>query len=393
MAEYLRLLKTGVISLDKIISKIYPIAQVSEAFQGLKTSTYKLLFVFLDYGQPDLKKLGIYKEHDRKILINKNTISKNVINIGLVGAGNFAKNVHIPNIHKLKNKFAIYAVMDQTGYKGKSIAQQNQAKYATTNYEDILNDKNIDLVFICTNHDSHADLTLKALEAGKHVFVEKPLATNKKDLDRIKNFYLETKGDKPLLMVGYNRRFSPYAQEVKRQTDKRINPLFIHYRMNAGYIPLDHWVHENGGRIVGEACHIIDLMNFFTDSQIKSISYESINPNTNHFSNSDNKSIILKYNDGSLCVIDYFALGSKKFSKEYLEVHFDGKTLLLDDYKFLKGFGVKINEIKTASSQKGHLEELNYLHDALTSQKAAWPIELWDLLQTTQATFLINQSL
>lgn len=386
MAEYLRLLKTGVISLDKIISKIYPIAQVSEAFQGLKTSIDKPLFVFLDYGQPDLKKLGIYKEHDRKILINKNTISKNVINIGLVGAGNFAKNVHIPNIHKLKNKFAIHAVMDQTGYKGKSIAQQNQAKYATTNYEDILNDKNIDLVFICTNHNSHADLTLKALEAGKHVFVEKPLATNKNELDRIKKFFSESKGDKPLLMVGYNRRFSPYAKEVKQQTDKRINPLFIHYRMNAGYIPLDHWVHENGGRIVGEACHIIDLMTFFTDSQIKSISYESINPSTDHYNSSDNKSVILKYNDGSLCVIDYFAVGSKKFSKEYLEVHFDGKTIVMDNFTSLKGYGLKINEISTLKSDKGHLEELMALYDALVAKTSTWPIELNSLLQTTMAS-------
>ena len=190
-------------------------------------------------------------------------------------------------------------------------------------------------------------------------------------------------------MVGFNRRFSPYAQEIKNHTDKRINPLFIHYRMNAGFIPLDHWVHENGGRMVGEACHIIDLMTFFTGSRIATINFESLSPNTGSISASDNKSIVLKYKDGSLATIEYLSVGNKNFPKEYMEVHFDEKTLVLNDYKSLKGYGLKLNEMSSNKSEKGHVEELQALSDSLTGKNANWPIELWDLAQTTEATFLV----
>ncbi len=178
-------------------------------------------------------------------------------------------------------------------------------------------------------------------------------------------------------------------QKKKKHTDKRINPLLIHYRMNAGYIPLDHWVHEDGGRMVGEACHIIDLMSFFTGSEIESISVESLNPKTSHFSESDNKATILKYKDGSVCTIEYFAVGSKKFPKEYMEVHFDEKTIVMDDYKQLKGYGVNLKELKSSTSQKGQKEELVALYKALKTKKSEWPIEFWDMVQTTEISFVI----
>ena len=278
--------------------------------------------------------------------------------------------------------------MDKDGFNAKKIAKKFNANYATTDYNEILNDKNIDLLMICTRHDSHADLVLKGLKSGKNVFVEKPLATNQKDLDKIIEFYKEDKVP-PLLMVGFNRRFSKYAQEIKKHTEKRINPLFIHYRMNAGYIPLDHWVHENGGRIVGEACHIIDLMTFFTGSEIKSISCESFSPSNEKFSSSDNKAIILKYKDGSVCIIGYFAVGSKEFPKEYMEIHFDEKTIIMNDYKSLKGYGLHVKKIETPESQKGHLEELEELYLTLAGIRSNWPIDLWDMIQTTETSFLL----
>ncbi|MCP4551221.1 MAG: oxidoreductase, partial [Bacteroidetes bacterium] len=209
------------------------------------------------------------------------------------------------------------------------------------------------------------------------------------EVDAIKDFYNSDAENKPLLMVGFNRRFSKYAQEIKKHTSKRINPLFIHYRMNAGYIPLNHWVHEHGGRMVGEACHIIDLMNFLTGSEIESISVEPITPKTTHFSGSDNKSIVLKYKDGSVCTIEYFAVGSKKFPKEYMEVHFDEKTITMDDYKQLKGYGVNLRELKSSTSQKGQKEELVALHKALTEKNSSWPIEFWDMVQTTEISFTV----
>nr|MBC8484567.1 bi-domain-containing oxidoreductase [Bacteroidota bacterium] len=393
MNEYLRLLNNGSINLDKLISKVYPINRVTEAFESLKKTKRKSLMVILDYGEPNFEKFKEYKNHIRKVIIKNNPIKKDVVNIAIIGVGSFATGMHLPNIQKLKKKYKLYAVMNRTGYKAKTVAEQYGANYATTNYDDILHDENVSLVLICTRHDSHAELTLKALKAGKNVFVEKPLATNQKELDKIKEFY-EDKNikNKPVLFVGFNRRFSKYAKEIKKHTDKRLNPLFIHYRMNAGFIPLDHWVHENDGRIVGEACHIIDLMTFFTGAKIKSISYESITPQNESISSSDNKSIILKYQDGSVATLDYFAVGSKDFPKEYMEIYFDEKTIVMNNYQHLKGYGLNIKEIKTKISDKGHLEELKRLYEALKGDNPDWPIEFWDMVQTTEITLLISDT-
>ena len=389
MTEYLRLVSTGDIKLENIINATYNINQVSEAFESLYSSENRPLMVLLDYGKVELSQLDNYLNHSKKVIINNNPVKKDIINIALVGAGGFATSMHLPNIKKLPNKYKLHAVMNRTGHKAKIVAEQYKANYSTTNYDDILNDDDVDLVLIATRHDSHADLTLRALQAGKNVFVEKPLATTNEDLDEIKAFYKHDTAGKPLLFVGFNRRFSPYINEIKKQTDLRINPLLIRYRMNAGYIPLDHWVHDDGGRIIGEACHIIDLMTSFTNSQIESISYESLSPNTKNYSSTDNKSITLKYQDGSVASIEYFAIGSKNLSKELMEIHFDGKSIIVDDFKSMKGYGAKVKELKTESSQKGQLEELKVLYESLTGQSNKWPIDYWDLMQTTEATFLI----
>ncbi|MCB0749553.1 MAG: Gfo/Idh/MocA family oxidoreductase, partial [Ignavibacteriae bacterium] len=307
-------------------------------------------------------------------------------NIALIGAGSFAKNIHLPNIQKRKDKFNLYAVMNKSGYSGKAFAENYNANYVTTNYEEILNDANVDLVLICTRHDSHAELAFQALQHGKNVFVEKPLATNKLELENIVSFYGGAQKNKPALFVGYNRRFSQYINEIRKHTNKRINPMLINYRMNAGYIPLDHWTHESGGRIVGEFCHIIDLMTSLTNSKIVSISYENLTPQNKKFTKKDNIACILKYADGSIANLLYLAVGSKDLGKEYMEIHFDEKSIILNDYKSLKGYGIKINELTTAKSEKGHLEELDAVYKYLTDKSSELPIPLWDLFQTTKAT-------
>jgi len=388
MSEYLRLVQNKKIELDKIISKIYPISESEKAFQELNSARSKPLMIILDYGKFEQDKVNEYINHGRKVNVNETPIKKKLINVAVIGAGNFVNNVHLPNLKKLSKKYSLYAVVDKLGHKAKSAAQKYNASFATSNYTDVLNDKSVDLVMITTRHNSHAEITLKALKAGKNVFVEKPLATNQKELNKIIKFYEDRNiQEKPVLMVGFNRRFSRYAQIVKKHTDNRINPLFIHYRMNAGYIPLDHWVHENGGRIVGEACHIIDLMTFFTGSKIKSISYNSLSPKNEKFSYDDNKAIVLKYKDGSVCSIHYFSVGNRSFPKEYMEIHFDEKTIVLNDYKSLKGYGLNIEELKTSVSQKGHLEELECLYNTLREDKKTWPIDSWDMIQTTKASF------
>lgn len=390
MTEYLRLVKSKQIVLEKMIHKSYPIGEVTQAFQSLNCDGEKPLFVILDYGMPEPLEYNSYLTHDRKIIINHNFVKKDIVNVAIIGTGGFATGMHLPNIKKLNDKYSLHAVVDKTGSKAQNIAKQYDAKYSTTDVNDVLADQDIDLVLITTRHDTHADLVHKGLNSGKHVFVEKPLATNQDELNKIKDYFKDNLVGKPVLFVGFNRRFSKYALEIKTHTDMRINPLIINYRMNAGFIPFDHWVHEHGGRIVGECCHIIDLMTFLTNSKIMSISYESLNPANTKFSSQDNKSIVLKYNDGSICNIQYFAVGNKKFPKECMEIHWDGKTIVLDDYKLLKGFGEKIKVIKSKSQEKGHLEELVRLYDTLRGFNKEWPIELWDIIQTTEVSFLIK---
>jgi len=387
MTEYLRLVSTGDIKLDKLINGVFSIEEVTQAYESLQTDN-KPLMVLLDYGQVELGKIHEYLNQDKKVILHTNANkNKSIINVALVGSGGFATGMHMPNIEKLSNKYKLHAVMSRTGHSAKSVAKQYGATYATTNLEDILNDKEVDLVMIATRHDSHASLVLQALKAGKHVFVEKPLATNQQELDLIKEFYDSDVEDKSVLFTGFNRRFSKYTTEITKHTSKRNNPLFIQYRMNAGFIPLDHWVHEDGGRIVGEGCHIVDLMTSIVGEKVVSISSESLSPKNNKFSSSDNKSIVLKYEDGSIANVQYFATGSKDISKEYMEVHFDNKTIVMDDYKSLNGYGVKVNELKGSISEKGQFEELEALYETLSGKTSKWPIELWDMIQTTEITF------
>jgi len=282
--------------------------------------------------------------------------------------------------------------------KAQAIAQQFGAEYSTTNYHEILSDPDIGLIMICTRHNLHGQMVLDSLNAGKHTFVEKPLCISQHELDAIKSFYESNQGpnqringlfNRPILMVGFNRRFSKYARKVKEHIQNRINPLFIHYRINAGYIPLDHWVHteEGGGRIIGEACHVIDLFSFLTESHIRTFGSASLHPKSSSISSSDNKSIVLEYEDGSVATLEYIAVGSKELPKERLEVHFDEKTIFVDDFKSIYGFGVQVEKIKTPVSDKGQLEELKVLANCLLGNEKKWPISLESIIETTELTF------
>ena len=397
MEEYLQEIAEGNINLRNLIEKVYPIERVEEAYEELQKPDRPLI-TLLEYGQElpeDLQ--ALYRKESKVYISTHVTTTKEIINVAILGAGSFATSVHLPNLEKLRDKFKIYAIVNKTPHKAKAIADQSHAYYATCNTDDILSDKNVDLVMVTTRHNLHGEYVLKALNAGKNVFVEKPLCIKEEELKGIKDFYnskLATPNVRlPLLMVGFNRRFSQYAQEAKRHTDKRINPLFMHYRVNAGYIPLDHWVHgeEGGGRIIGEACHLIDLFTFFIGCKVKGIYTSTLTPKTESLSSDDNRVIVLNYEDGSIATLEYVAAGSKEFPKEYIEIHFDEKTIIIDDFKSLKGFGVKVKEIKEHISEKGHLKELEILYEVLQGKSSNWPIELWDIFQTTEVTFAIEK--
>jgi len=397
MEEYLRKIGEGKIRLKNLIEKVYPIERVEEAYEELRKPDRPLM-VLLEYNQSLPENLQTLYQKESKVHTSPDIVKKEgIINIAIIGAGNFATSVHLPNLSRMRDKYRIYAIMSKTPHKAKAIASQYHAHYATCTIDDILVDKDIDLVMINTRHNLHGEYALKALNAGKNVFVEKPLCTRQDELDRIRDFYSTHPEDqhpkRPLLTVGFNRRFSKYAQEARKHTEKRINPLFIHYRVNAGYIPLDHWVHgeEGGGRIIGEACHFIDLFTFFTESKVKEIYTSTLIPKTQSLSPDDNRVIVLNYEDGSVATLEYFATGAKEFPKEYFEIHFDEKTIVIDDFKSIKRYGLRVDEMRGDISERGHLKELEVLYETLQGKRDKWPIELWDIFQTTEITFGIEK--
>jgi predicted dehydrogenase/threonine dehydrogenase-like Zn-dependent dehydrogenase len=392
MEEYLRLVQQGVVKLERLIQGVYPIEKVGEAFEALQAPDKKPLILALDYGDKLPSADAARERGATRVIISKPvTTPDKIVKVALVGAGGFATGMHLPHLVRLKDRFKLIAIVDQAGNKAKDAALRFGAGYATSDINDVLKDSDVDIIFICTRHGSHAELALQGLAAGKHVFVEKPLASLRADMDRIVDFYKKDPDKaKPLLMVGFNRRFSRYAQEIKKRTANRIGPMVIHYRMNAGYMPADHWVHQDGGRIIGEGCHIIDLMNFLTGATIISVGTQAIKSGNHKFSDTDNRSLVLGYSDGSVCTIDYFANGARELSKEYMEVHFDEKSIVLDDYKELKGYGLKIEPIRDKTSSKGHFEELIALHDALRGTDCKWPIPFENMVMTTEAAFLLS---
>jgi predicted dehydrogenase/threonine dehydrogenase-like Zn-dependent dehydrogenase len=380
MQAYLQLVAEGKVKVAELVERRYALSDAAQAFAELQTSPTKPLGVLLEYKcQPETSIL----KSENKIALRP-MIKTGKIGVAVIGAGSFAQTVHLPNLQRLSNLYHVRAVVNATGNKAKAVAEQFRAEYASTSYEEVLADPNVDMVLICTRHHLHAAQAMAAAKAGKAILLEKPMALTKTELAELTTV-LEQTGVP--FMVGYNRRFSPYAVEARRHTDQRINPLFMRYRMNAGYIPLNHWVHgpEGGGRIVGEACHIVDLFSSFTRAKVESVSASRLRPTTDSVSASDNVSIHLTYADGSVGVLDYFALGSRELAKENFEIHFDEKTILIDDYKSIRGYGVKVNELKSATSEKGHLQELEVFEHGWRSGKM--PVTVMELSEIAQATF------
>jgi len=385
MDEYLKLIAEGKLNFNRLVSKIYPIEEASQAYQALQAED-RPLAALIDYHLNEVKtKQKLQTKVQASTVVKKKS---GLINVAVIGAGGFAKAMHLPNLQKLSKLYTIRAIVSATGSNAKETAKQFGAVYCSTDYHDVLADEDIDMVMICTRHNLHGKMVLESLQAGKHTFVEKPLCLTKKELGAIRNFYHSSL---PLLMVGFNRRFSPTAMRVKELIKDRQNPIIVNYRVNAGYIPLDHWVHteEGGGRIIGEACHMLDLFNFFTESEVESIDVSSISPKTEHISSKDNFVATLNYTDGSICTLIYTALGPAELPKEYIEVYCNGKAFVIADFKELRVYGSKAKGWK-GNQDKGHLQELKEFGQAVRDA-GSWPISLDELVRATEISILVNQ--
>jgi predicted dehydrogenase/threonine dehydrogenase-like Zn-dependent dehydrogenase len=387
MQAYIELLANCKVRLGNLYHPPYPIDKAGEAYDALKGSGDKPLLVLLEY--PERQGLRITRVPLRTV-----EAKPGKIRVALAGASSFAQGMHLPNMVKFRDRFVLQAVMSRTGANARAVATQYEAAYCTTEYDEIIKDDEVDLVMVTTRHDLHGSMVLQALRAGKHVFVEKPLALHEEEIREIERFYAEHPNG-PLLMVGYNRRFSPAMHTIRSILANRTTPIIANYRMNAGYIPLDHWVHgpEGGGRNIGEACHIYDLFNSLTGTpQVEAVNAYSITPSSKQWARNDNFVATLKYADGSVCTLTYTALGDKSYPKEQMEVFADGKVLVMDDYKSVTVHGGKHKGWSSAAMQKGQLEELDALSATLL-KGASWPISLEEQLQTSRVSLQVEHQI
>jgi predicted dehydrogenase/threonine dehydrogenase-like Zn-dependent dehydrogenase len=389
MREYLRLIADGRIEIAPLITRTCPVASAPEAYRALQDPGARPLMVVLTYPEagPDTR--------TGRVVANPRAVAApaGAIRVALVGAGSFAKGMHLPNLQALGRDFHLRAVVSRRGHNAAATATQWGADYSTTDFDEVLGDASVDAVIIATRHHLHADMAIAALTAGKHVLLEKPLAITPAEVARIREWYAARAGvESPILLTGFNRRFSPHVQRAVAALRDRSNPMVIDYRMNAGYLPLDHWVHsaEGGGRNIGEACHIYDLFTFLTGSDVSGVSTTSLRPATGHYSGTDNFVATLSFADGSVATLTYTSLGSKDHAKEQAEIFFDGKVIALDDYRRLHVAGAKGGH-QTKLPEKGQKEELQAF--AAGIRGGEWPIPLWQQLQATEIALSVERVL
>jgi predicted dehydrogenase len=325
------------------------------------------------------------------VTINERFFSKGEGVIGIVGAGNFTSATVLPALKPLGAKLKY--IVSAGGLTASTLAKRAGLACASTDYKQVLNDDDVDLVMITTRHNQHASMVIESLQAGKNVFVEKPLCLNEEELTEIDDVYqsLTSTPQPPTLTVGFNRRFSLFSQKMKSLLGQ--GTVNIVATMNAGEIPASSWVHDlevGGGRIVGESCHFIDFCSYLTGSKVVAVCMNAMG--TSPEENTDNASILLRYENGSTAVINYFANGNKSYAKERIEAHSQGRSLIIDNWRSLEGFGFKGFSKLKGKQDKGHAEQFKLLIKRLKSGGEAL-IPYADIVNTTKASFAAIRSL
>jgi predicted dehydrogenase len=323
--------------------------------------------------------------------------------LGVLGAGLYANATLLPVIKKIPG-IELIGIASSGGLHAQHAAKKFGFAYATSSDDDILNDPNINTVAILTRHDTHAELVVKALKAGKNVFVEKPLALDEQGLKKIAQLLTvdrrpKTGKDRPpstvhgLLTVGFNRRFAPLAQQLAAHFAHRTEALYMHYRVNAGYIPLNHWTQDpkiGGGRIIGEACHFIDFLTFLVGAPPVTVTAHAL-PDGGKY-REDNVSMTFTFSDGSMGVVDYLANGDKSFPKERVEVFCAGAIAVLDDFRVLQMVKDGSRKEERRTQDKGWKNEWIAFTGAIR-EGGGPPIPYDQLIGVTRSTFAAVESI
>lgn len=385
MAAFQDLIRGGTLSLAHLTTHEYPIENAPLAYQTILNHTELVLGVLLRYDTST--------PFQPAPLVISPRPAEGRIGLAFIGAGSYAQGMLLPNLPTGPD-FARRGVLTSTGTTSKRVAERFHFDFCAAREEELLARPDIHAVFIATRHDSHAPYVLKALQARKHVFVEKPLCLTPGELDQITaaRQAAAQSGTPGSVMVGFNRRFAPLARELKSRLPP-AGPLSMLYRVNAGAIPADSWIHNpvlGGGRIIGEACHFIDFLSFVADSRPVRVyaSAATVAPALN-----DVASIQLEFANGAIGTVAYFANGSKSLAKEYIEVHRAGVTAILSDFKELQVQGSgRAHRQRLFNQDKGQATMLSEFLQAVKAGTGS-PIPFEDLAATTRATFLAMESL
>jgi predicted dehydrogenase/threonine dehydrogenase-like Zn-dependent dehydrogenase len=380
MEAFLELIANGSLQLKQLTTHVFDILEATKAYDMILGKTVEsFVGILIRYADDD-------KSADLAVSVNNQ--ERENLNIGFLGAGSFAQSYLIPQAKKYGS---LDTVVTRNGMNAKNAASKNGFNEASTDANQILNNDDINVVYIATQHDTHADYVVRALEKGKNVFVEKPLAMNIEELRQVSKAYM--KGNGGNLMVGFNRRFAHISKKAKESVSNTGEPLVMNFRVNAGFIPKDHWTQSDagGGRVIGEICHFIDLMQYMTGAEPIKVFAESIDTQNEKIKSDDNVSITIKFTDGSVGNLVYTANGDKALPKERFEIYSGNLVFLIDDFR--KGILYRNNKasvIKT--SGKGHAEEVQEFMGALKNG-SEMPISFKSMILTTITTFKILDSL
>jgi predicted dehydrogenase/threonine dehydrogenase-like Zn-dependent dehydrogenase len=390
MEAYLDLIARGSLKVEPLIDRIVSIEEAPQVYETLAKSEGVLpLGVVIRYPSDTLTQGA---DQTRIVIRGHRPVPSGPIKWALVGAGSFGTSMLVPQFQRHAQDFFLHAVVSRNGSRGGNFARENRIPVFTSQLDDVLSDAEIGLVVIATRHSDHASQVVRALEAGKHVFVEKPLCLNWTELEAIVTAY-ERLDPKPILMVGFNRRFSPALAKVRELMSAGRAPLMIDYRLNAGYIPLDHWVHgpEGGGRNIGEACHMYDVFRSLAGAAVRTVSAQPIDPHGGAYLRNDNFSATASYQDGTVATLTYTAMGPKALGKERIEIFGDGEAYVVEDFKRLvKGSdGATLWEAR--EPDKGHAAEIGLVAQALRT--GVPPIPFDELIETTALSLYVEDLL
>jgi predicted dehydrogenase len=378
------LMASGKLKVAPLISHRFSINKGAEAYEvitGKKKESF--LGILLTYGEE--------KELQRnKIEFPAVHRPSSSVKLGVLGAGLFANATLLPAIKKIPD-IELIGIASAGGLHAQHTAKKFGFAFATSSDDEIIDDPHINTVAILTRHDSHSELALKALQAGKHVFVEKPLAINSGQLSAISNQL--TADGCPLLAVGFNRRFAPLAGQLATHFAHRTEALYMHYRINAGYIPINHWTHDpaqGGGRVIGEGCHFVDFLAFLAGAAPVSVSAQGL-PDSGKY-REDNLSMTFTFPDGSVGVVDYLANGDKSFPKERLEVFCGGRVAVLNDFRELELVHDRQRTMVRKAQDKGwYCEWVAFVRAIREGGEPPIPYE--HLVGVMKATFAVVESL